>query len=977
VLILDPFGRDTAPFSTAVSSFRNTLAREMGEPVDFYQVPLELARFQSSSVEAPLVTLLNDHIKESPIDMVVPIGGAGLQFVAKYRERLFPDVPVLILGAEPRTVPSDLLQTNATLVTQKVNLSGFVEDILQMQPRTTNIVVVFGSSALERFWAAECKREYLSFTNQIHFTWIDNFTFNQLEKLCSSLPPDSFILYGFFLVDASGVPWERSEALKQLHEVANAPIFSIFKSEFGMGPIGGHLFQDAEIGVQAAYAALKILRGARPEHIHPYVINAVTPVYDWRELKRWGIKENNLPSDRIVEFRQPGFWMQYRWTIAGVVFFFLLETVLIVSLLINRTRRIRGEAEASLIADISSKFVNIPSDDLDGAIIEAERRIGEFLEIDLLALWQISDETPDFFTPTHYYSVQKGSQPLGLLRQDDFPWYRKQMLAGRIVVASSLKDLPPEAAIDRKMSENLGVKSNLTFPLSVGGQPPIGILGLNTTKSERAWPDALVKRLQLVAQIFANALARKKEEQKLQESEMRMMLAAEAADFGVWSWSIHRNRIWGSEKWLSLFGFVSGEAICFEQVMERIHPDDRALVEREVRRAVGDRMDYEGEFRVVVPDGSWRWIVSRGRAQVDANGARIRMLGAAIDVTERKVADERFRMTVEASPNGIVLVNSQGRIVMVNKETEKLFGYLRTDLIGEPVEMLIPERYRNTHPDLISEYIANPQARDMGEGRELYGCRKDGSQFPVEVGLSPIQGTDEILVLATIMDMTEKKQAEARLRNLSGQLIRAHEMERARLGRELHDDITQRVARLAIDAGWVIEHAQEELVKENMRSTRDGLVRLSEDIHALSYRLHPSVLEDLGLSEALKAECERFTRQQSVAIDITLGEMPSNLPPEMGLCLFRVVQEALRNVGRHAGARRVEVTLRAVDDGIQLVVTDDGVGFDPDSRREHPSLGLASMRERVLLLNGELDIETEPGAGTTILVWIPMGKAEG
>jgi len=204
------------------------------------------------------------------------------------------------------------------------------------------------------------------------------------------------------------------------------------------------------------------------------------------------------------------------------------------------------------------------------------------------------------------------------------------------------------------------------------------------------------------------------------------------------------------------------------------------------------------------------------------------------------------------------------------------------------------------------------------------------------------------------------------------QLIGAQEAERARLARELHDDITQRLAVLAIDTGRVERAGTTPEVNDTMRGVREGLVRLSEDVHSLSYRLHSSLLEDLGLAEALKAECERFSRQESIRAEVNLLDLPPTLPPDAALCLFRIAQEALRNVTRHAKARTVDVTLRAMDDGLQLAVRDNGIGFDPKRKREHLSLGLASMRERAGLLGGELDIESAPGYGTTIVAWVPL-----
>lgn len=362
----------------------------------------------------------------------------------------------------------------------------------------------------------------------------------------------------------------------------------------------------------------------------------------------------------------------------------------------------------------------------------------------------------------------------------------------------------------------------------------------------------------LILLLAANLVKRRRAERALRDSEERLSLATGAGDIGVWVWDRTRNQIWATPNWRQMFGFAPDDPIPFESVIQRIHPDDRAIVERAVQRAIEQRTDYAGEYRVMLPDGALRWIGVRGRLDSRAEARLARMLGASVDITERRRAEEAAR-------------------------------------------------------------------------------------------------------------------------DLSGRLIRAQEEERARLARELHDDITQRLARLAIDVGRCEQGTSEQPLAETMRAVRAGLVRLSEDVHALSYRLHPSVLEDLGLVEALKAEGERLARQESLRVNLQLREVPKPVPHDAALCLFRVAQEALRNVARHAQARTVEVSLRSLDGGLQLAVQDDGRGFDPAVQRPRPSLGLASMRERVHLLGGELDIDTVPGRGTTIVAWVPggEGKAEG
>jgi len=222
------------------------------------------------------------------------------------------------------------------------------------------------------------------------------------------------------------------------------------------------------------------------------------------------------------------------------------------------------------------------------------------------------------------------------------------------------------------------------------------------------------------------------------------------------------------------------------------------------------------------------------------------------------------------------------------------------------------------------------------------------------------------MITALLVQGRRRRRAETAAVALSGRLLTAQEDERRRLARELHDDLTQRLARLAIDAGRL-----ERSAGAGASAMRQDLVRLSEDVHALSYRLHPSVLDDLGLVEALRAECDRVARHGDLRVDVEARGVPEAVPAETSLCLFRVAQEALSNAARHGSATAVTVLLSPRGQGLQLAVSDNGGGFDPERSRERASLGLASMRERVRLLRGELDIESTPGRGTTVVAWVP------
>jgi PAS domain S-box-containing protein len=220
-------------------------------------------------------------------------------------------------------------------------------------------------------------------------------------------------------------------------------------------------------------------------------------------------------------------------------------------------------------------------------------------------------------------------------------------------------------------------------------------------------------------------------------------------------------------------------------------------------------------------------------------------------------------------------------------------------------------------------------------------------------------------------DVTERIRADEELADLSRRLIGAQEAERAMIARELHDDVTQRLAVLAIDAGRAELTTASPEQAAALRALREELVRISEDVHSLAYQLHSSVLEELGLVEALRTACERFGRRSRVEVSLALSPTLGDLGKDEALCLFRVAQEALNNVARHSGARKAGIALRRLDGGVVLAVRDDGVGFDPIGHRTPRTLGLASMRERVRLVNGTFDIESAPGRGATVVAWVP------
>ena len=221
------------------------------------------------------------------------------------------------------------------------------------------------------------------------------------------------------------------------------------------------------------------------------------------------------------------------------------------------------------------------------------------------------------------------------------------------------------------------------------------------------------------------------------------------------------------------------------------------------------------------------------------------------------------------------------------------------------------------------------------------------------------------------------RQTREGLRKLAAKLLHAQEEERRRIAREMHDDWTQRLALLGIDIAKLEKYiGAPEKALPLLRTMQEQLVELSEDMHALSRQLHPSILDDLGLVDALRSECASLAQREGIAIVYRPEEVPATLPKDVALCVYRIAQEALRNIAKHAAVNEAWVNLAVESQQLVLRVQDKGVGFDPAGGHSHPGLGLSSMEERVRLIRATLSVTSAPGRGTTVEVRVPLARSD-
>ena len=317
----------------------------------------------------------------------------------------------------------------------------------------------------------------------------------------------------------------------------------------------------------------------------------------------------------------------------------------------------------------------------------------------------------------------------------------------------------------------------------------------------------------------------------------------------------------------------------------------------------------------------------------------------------------------------MVIINAAGVIQQVNGQAEMLFGYGRGELLGKAIEMLLPERFRAVHVGHRSRYLARPQPRPMGAGLELFGRRKDGSEFPVDISLTPLQSPEGGLGVAHVRDVTARKRSEREL--LLAHLVRAQEEERLRIASDIHDDTIQAITAAGLRLQLLRRQLTDEKQLETLKKLEDTVQLAIQRLRNLMFDLRPPALERDGLAAAVRTYLDQLQVDSGIVgkLESKLSEEP---PLETRAILFRIIQESLTNVRKHSKANTVKVRLETAEGGYGGSVEDDGVGFEVDQVQPRAGhLGLAAMRERAEMARGRLELTSIVGSGTKLRFWVP------
>jgi len=681
-------------------------------------------------------------------------------------------------------------------------------------------------------------------------------------------------------------------------------------------------------------------------------VDGVKRIFSYRSLPEYQLIATVGAAEANVLARYHSRRWQYFWT-AGVASVWIAGFAFLLILLLEKQRRAAASvarSQARFMATFNQAAVGITHTDIDGHFTEVNQR---FCDI------------------TGYT--------------------RDELLGRRFIVITHPDDTAFNLAIRRQMTASASTNLSPQFEkryIRKDGTVVWCLLSLSVVLDDVGNIDYQVAISQDISQRRAAETALKNLEQKqrllAEQAEAAYARLAEAqavAKIGSWETTFPDFKVAWSEETYRIF---ETDPSCFQSThpgfMAFIHPEDRSKVDVAFSSSLADQLPHTIEHRIVMPDGRIKIVEERWRVFFDDQGQAVRAVGTCQDITDKKQAEqERAQLAaiVESSNDAIISRDLNRVILSWNRAAERMFGWTAAEVLGQSVRIIIPPESTNKLEPLTQRLINGEAVSPV----EVWRMRKDGTRIETQISFSALRdrGGNIIAISTIIRDITERKLAEAALRDyaaqmrhLSWRLSEVEEKERGDIHRELHDQIGANLSALKLDLNLIVtmlaanaSPAICERLQKAMQLTGEIIVRI-RDVMA---DLRPPALDDYGLLAALRSHAQSQATHLGIPITVEGEEIQPRPPIAVETALFRIVQEALSNIAKHAQAHFVSITVHATADRVTLVVADDGVGFD--AARPAPRLdnwGLRTMRERAQAIAAHFRVESSPGNGTRVIV---------
>ena len=837
---------------------RRAVKDRLAVPVDFYSENLDLARFPNRRHEQQVVSYLHNKYSDRRIDLIIAVTYPALKFMSKYRKQLFPGTPMVFTLVDKHQAQSLPLRPNVTGVLSEHDFGKTLDVALKLQPETRHVFVILGSSRYEREHSPVLRQAFSRFEQKVQLAYLTDLPIGALTERTAHLPPNSIIFYCSYLRDAEGKSYDPGDALNHIRYSANAPVYSSYFGFKGFGIVGGYSTDFERVSTETGLMARRILLGEQVRNVPVKTLSRGEYIFDWRQLHQWNIPEANLPPESQILYRPASAWESLKWHIIGALSSALVVALLLLALLASRKSRKRTEKLLTeqarfeeFVAELSSNFVGLPVVEIDKEVTAALRRVGEFLGLDRVSMLEFVEDQKALRTIGFWTREGIEKTEGQLLAVAKYRWLSKNLMAGKIVSFSRVQDLPEEAPFTREHCRTQGINSAAIIPI-VLDKSRAAAFTFATIRTERLWPEEILKKLQAVAEICANALKVKRIHESLLDSEIRFHRLSESAPVMIWMSGENKLCTYFNKTWLRFTG-RSVEQELGNGWTEGVHHEDLQKCLKVYTEAFDARQNFRMEYRLRRADGEYRWIVDTGVPRFAPDGRFVGYVGSCIDITELK-------------------------------------------------------------------------------------------------------------------------QAQVTIREISSCMVQAQEDERRRVARELHDDVSQRLALVSIDLEQLAQTPprSKAILEEQVQALCSQVQEVCTDIHRLSHLLHPARLEVLGLAGAVQSLCQEVGKRQGLEVHFKSEDVPKDLGRDLSLCMYRVAQESLQNVIKHSGSPQVEVSLAADDKTMRMWVVDFGKGCDVELAGSDGGVGLVSMRERLRAVGGELEIFSRPGHGTRIEARAPL-----
>ncbi|MBV8859790.1 MAG: PAS domain S-box protein [Acidobacteria bacterium] len=937
-----------------VVSFHQAMRASMREGskarVEFFYEFQENTRLPIDKYEEYIVSYLQHKYEGEHFDLVIALGGPALNLLLKHEAVLFTDTPKLFYFFEE---PEETLRgvwPHATGVWSRLDVSQTLDVALTLHPETRRVFVINSGAADSDPMREQAQVQLRKYEGKLEFVYLDDLTMDELRGKVAALPKNSLVLYLGFAKDSAGNTYTGPEALSMFAPASSAPVYGVSETYLGAGIVGGSLIDFAAIGRRTGEMGLRILSGAKPADIAPETVPNVA-AFDWRELRRWGISEDRLPPGSVVRFKEPSFWDHYRWRIIGVISLCLVESFLIFALLAQRARRSR--AEEGLRVSVHRLGERVKE-------LTALHHTARVLQDESKSVPELLQEIVELLPPAWQYpEVTAGRITLGEMEFKTPNFSRSPFTQSAEFQAGGLRGAIEVCYLEERPEADFG-------PFLV---------------EEKNLIDSLAEMIQ-------TALDRRFTQDQLRASEERFTKAFQASPVPIAIINdSKRTFLEVNESWETAFGYSREETIGRTALeLNFLTAEDRDRL-----RAIGERQNFlrDEEVNVRTKQGELRHVtMSTERFLINGELCNIFLFS---DITERKRAEDALRESERRFSDMLtniemvaVMADLNGDITFCNDYLLRLTGWQREEAIGRNwYEMFLPEDEKKRVSEILGEAELTG---DVTVHMENEIKTRSGARRLMRWTNTPLRRPDgKVIGLAALGDdITERKEAEEQLktssrqlRALSESLRKAKEDEGIRIARELHDELGAALTSLK----WSLTRLNG-AGTEGADTNGDGSTKIEEmvslidatinTVRRISSELRPGVLDDLGLIPAIEWHAQQVQANTGIVCRFESQVENVGLSRERATTVFRIFQEAMTNVLRHAGATRVNILVEEEDDEFVLDVSDNGRGITDSEKLGTRSLGLLGMRERAHSVGGRVEIKGTPGKGTTLIVRVPL-----